>query len=173
MAAWWSRPQRQINDSMVLRQATVTLNNNEIKALPTAAVAVSDAPGEGKVCVFITGAMQFLFSGGAYTNVNANATLSFQNELTRVSSSASQIAAVLANPATQGALFVPSILFQDPLYVAEFGGEGISLADAANLPIEVSATNALAGNFTGGNAANALIASVQYLVYDVARGRYV
>lgn len=158
--------------SSFLHQATVTLTDAQIKALPTTAVEIVAAPGANLILVPQMVSFVLDCTAGVYTNVNAAVTggvgmnTSYSNVLNGIEPSA-----------LEGALGDNSEAW---LFYQRTGAQldfdkvtWIGVADFANKPLVVVFSNAAAGNFTGGNAANSMTVSVTYLTLNTLTGVFV
>lgn len=160
--------------SSILRQATVTLTDAQIKALPTTGVDVVAAPGAGKILI-----PQFAWARVAwtadYTNIAAAAVLelrftggaSFFCVLDNSVNTA--VGSLLAGggPDAVGGYFG---LRTRPGAAANYGIAGLYDADVANLPLTIVGNNDGSGAFTGGNGANTMTVTVAYYVFNTATG---
>jgi hypothetical protein len=163
---------------------TVTLTNAQVKALPGGVLTegftqLVEAPGSGRAYRLL--AMQLVsdFVGGAYGNISADAQMlgavgegiaSYSDQtlvIRNVSGGNSPITAMFGE-ASSRLIYAPAgFLLQDiggAVWVANVNASLVSLIE--NRPIGLYCYNAL-GDFNGGNAANALKATVLYTVIDV------
>lgn len=179
--ASWASPVASI-----LHQATVTLNNDQIKTLPSTPVTLLPAPADGYGYLCLLGTFR-LNIGVAYGNVGHAAdphgvTALFvrglgyirQAALSPLSTgvpggvvmiAANQVAAqagdadVIASVATAGQVYADGGTFDESLYVA------IDNYDAA-YEVEL-------GDFTGGHADNTLTMTLAYLLINLTTGVFV
>jgi hypothetical protein len=168
----------------LIKRATVTLTDAQIKALPTTPIQIVAAPGAGYWIHVFAATLHGKFTSGAYTNVNAvNAQLYLTPAtggawLTSVIENKNTYANAVARLATfLGAVetIAPVIPYQEALQSG--GGSGdwgeispsvdMGPAQLENKPVLVEIANNGDGNLTGGNAANTLVATVYYIVEAV------
>jgi hypothetical protein len=129
-------------------EKTVTLSDDQIKALPTTPVEILAAPGANKVFSFISATM-LLNSSAIYSNV-AGAAVQF-----RLSAGGQNFASYLV---ADNSLDTDTGIFQFNFDATAFG-EVLS-----NRAVELELVNPLNGDLTGGNAANTLTVSVIYKI---------
>lgn len=154
----------------VFKQATVTLSDGQIKALPTTPVEILPAPGPGKMIFPIGGIIYFHWSGN-YGNIASNSALVVAH-----ANGFNLLTAVFEN---DGSTSVSNILNDDEDYMAiltprsnvGIGSQTISRYDYApnfdNRNITVAAYNGFNGNFTGGDPANTIKVTVYYAIVDL------
>lgn len=152
--------------------ATVTLTNDQIKALPTTPFEIIAAPGANKI-IFPLAAWLRVNWVADYGNIDVNTDLQFQvggNLLLSILEGAnSSITSLLAGGGPDGSnAFTTSQIFSRSTGAAAYtigaGMAGFYDSDVANKPLQVLAANT--GDFTGGNAGNTLKISVYYVVVD-------
>jgi hypothetical protein len=132
----------------LLRVASVTLTDAQIKALPTTAIQIVAAPGAGKVIAPLT-AIILTEITTEYTNVNSPSMLVI----------AEGAASVFDTDADDRALYFPDA---DIVQLSTLA----SVTRMENTALSILSSNEL-GNFTGGNAANTLKVTVYYMVVDL------
>ncbi len=156
----------------LLQKATVTLTNDQIKALPTTAVEIVPAPGAGKWLQFVRAIWQLDPRGGAYTNLDATLRIDF------LAGSGNQIAtpykeadngALADDSGIHGIGFGPitnvagSAAGPGAVWMFELSGG----SSAVNIPIMLKAANGTLGNLTGGHASNTLTVTAYYVIVDL------
>lgn len=163
----------------LLHQATVTLTNDQIKALPTTGIQIVAAPGANKMIIPAVG-IHVLNAPVAYTNVNADAALHLEYTSGLLASNIGAAGdGIYLDAASATPLFGTfTTRLEDGYPVASTIGDvtGNGLSSAVNNALRIKASNPyptnVAGNFTGGNAANTLWVSVTYYVLDTTTGVY-
>lgn len=157
-----------------IRQATVALTDAQVKTLPTAGVTLVAAPAAGQVLIPVLAVARLAWVAD-YTNINAAAILSVASlgptTLAPLNEAdISGVSGLLAAGDTASALFTPNLIIPasatDTLGASNSGFGDSVLASA----LVLSADNAGGGNFTGGNAGNALRVTVAYYVLTLASG---
>jgi len=138
---------RSIDTLLRTTQTTVVLTDAQIKALPTTPVEIVAAPAAGLMIVPLAFSLVSSFGGGAYTNVDAGATMTPQFG----SIAASAAVDVSDLTATGDDVVVP--------LDAKITGTVAGLQATA---LDLACANAALGNFTGGDAANTLTVTVVY-----------
>ncbi len=160
-------PITSANVASVHENTVLTLTNAQVLALPTTPVNIIAAPGAGFVIQVIRATGVLDASAGAYTNVDAAAAAFFAYGGNTPKASN---AALLTGTAT---------VAQDSIFL--WGGAGVStavlvtngaiaglLSNYENVAIDLAVDNNAMGVFTGGNAANTLKISIDYLIIPLA-----
>lgn len=158
-----------VSDFGAVKVATVELTDAQIKTLPTAPVQIVAAPGSGKMIIPLYGITRFAWTAD-YTNIAAAAFMGFNTSLllTADQTANSGVSGVLAPGASDMAVFPPIHYAVDATPFHQGAGFGLgTFADYDNLALNFYAFNDAGGNFTGGNAANALAVTVCYIVIDL------
>jgi len=139
-----------------LHQVTRTLTNAETLALPTATIELAPA-ATGILTMPIALVFRADTAAGAYTNVDAAFELELRTNATKITNIDVTASRALVLAAAIHTWFIASVL--DTTLT-----EGLDTA-FMNRAINLAATNAAAGNLTGGNAANTLRVTLAYLRY--------
>lgn len=150
------------------RVKKVTLTNSQIKALPSTPVEIIPAPGEGKF-IFPMFAVLRVNSLQSYTNINASA---------RVQMPIGGGAFILLKASEDPDGLVSGILANgnsvslsaSSLSPTSAGGIEMLIGyndTIGNLPLNIEATNAASGDFTGGDVGNSLEITVYYVIADL------
>ena len=150
-------------------KATVTLNDEQIKALPTTGVEIVAAPGAGKTIkpIGLTGVLNT--AAGAYTaDADASWIITPSDNNTYLST-LRKVASIL----TQASIRVFDIGF--PWYTLGSGSfdteilteDSGSLSQLENKALIIKDDWAGVSDYTGGNAANTLKVTVYYVVVDL------
>lgn len=159
----------------LIHQATVTLTDAQIKALPTTGVEVVPEPGEDKLLRLMGGVYRFTRVAD-YTNIDGT----FSGMFVRYGGST--CLASLYNPVAGFLDFgAPLGDFAIALINNKFNvvsGVGVEeppwdSADALDEPFVVAIDNGATGNLTGGDAGNSLEVSIFYTIYDVNTNEFV
>jgi hypothetical protein len=161
-----------------LRIATVTLNNAQIKALPSGDVEVLPAPASGKRHVLVLSDWRLDSLAGAYTNIDPDAWAALSFNLGTSPAVYDDVSDYLANDSSVS----PAIAYLSTLFGAARVGHtqlgpmrqpdsnwfGLAVVigdDCRDLPLLLHLDNNGAGNFTGGNVANTMTITTAY--YEV------
>lgn len=147
--------------------ATVTLTNDQIKALPTTPFELVAAPGAGKVLAFFGAVVVFDCTAGVYTNDNGYDARLYIVGYQLVSNSvfipeindSSNVRYVQISPVSVPDGNDPPLFNVNTVY---------NLIAMENAPLQLGCLNFdPAQNFTGGNAANTCSVTTFYAIVDV------
>lgn len=151
----------------LIKKASKTLDNAQIKALPETFIQIANAPGLGKINLFIAGVMTLNTAGGAYAGVDNDTELFFGYGAAPIGKASG------VYPELDGALRDA----HDGNVLAAFigytnAGKATWLLESAgiNLPLYVGAANpgfAPPAHFTNGHADNTLDVTAYYVEVDV------
>jgi hypothetical protein len=166
-----------------LHQATVTLTNDQIKAMPGGAVTegvtqIIAAPGANKIIVPLTVLTISDFAGGAYTNIAADAQMVFvlgasiadyvDVTLTmRDAGSNDPVVGLLGSTERKFAIWSGKFTIDTSLPDLTLG----SLATVTDQPLQLYVYNATE-DFTDGHADNSLLVTVSYYVLNLTTGEF-
>lgn len=169
-----SRQQAASGGSGILHQATVTLDNDQIIALPTTAVEIVSALGEGKaifpVLVQLRCAAVVDYSAidaGAVIAINNGGNVGILSE--GVNSSVTGLL-VPGDPVDAANAFI-SLLQRDGDTTFVTGISGYYDSDIGNKPLKIQTMNG-GHNFGGGDSANTLVVSVAYMIFNTVTGEF-
>lgn len=156
------------NNFSLVKQASITLTDAQIKALPTTPVEIVAAPGAGKLLVSLYDLLSFDWTAD-YTNIDSGALIGVADGL-MINVAETPDGAVSSLIASGGDRFVWLI----PMHAVN-SGEPQSLTGydntSLNQPIAIFAGNI--GDFTSGHPSNTLRVSVLYAVLDFTTGQFV
>jgi len=161
-------------------QATVTLTDANVKALPTTPITLVAAPGSGKrIKLLAPPSLHLDNTAGVYTNINTTyaaisvdwagswAAGALLND-NAASPALTQVTYFLnTSHAYISDLTVPYMLadsIERWVYSGEVDASGQPIANEDNVALKISVDNNGSGNFTGGNAANTLKVVVYYAI---------
>ena len=147
-------------DTVSVKQASLTLTNDQIKALATTPVEVLPAQGAGKV-IHIVGGCAVIAGSDAYTNDSANCKIGF---MVGGYALATYIARSLVTYAGDAVLPFTSANIPANNDGSSLGPE--ATGTLANAPLLVFMDNT-DGNLTGGGSGNSLTVTVLYMTVDV------
>lgn len=148
----------------VLSQATATLTNAQVLALPTTPVQLVAAPGANKTLVPIHAVFALRWTAN-YANFAASGFLGVDIAsdagvfMALLDQAIGQVANLLAAGSDFEALTGPAAPVAGNVDIAALGD---TLAAISNKALTVQADNGASGNYTGGNAANTLQVSALY-----------
>ena len=154
----------------VLNQTAVTLTNAQLLALPTTAVQVVAAPGAGKVIVPML-CWTHLTWVADYTNIDPAAGVGIQYGTANTSALAplaesvnGQVSNLLADGASNSSFMGVKNFVNVTTGLVSGVGAFVDDPTPTNAALSIYATNAAAGDFTGGNAGNSLKVWLYYTV---------
>lgn len=149
------------SDDLLVRRTITILDNDQIKVLPTIPVEVVPSPGDGKRNSILFILLILDASAGAYTNVDAGGIVS----VPYIDAGAPFAAGSEAHSAN---IFTDNDVNRPLLQLgAFFETPGYEYAYTANKALGVKVSNGVAGNFTGGNAANTLKIITYYTIEEL------
>lgn len=144
----------------------VTLTDAQVKALPTTAVQILAAPGVGLLTVPLHVTLRLTWVAD-YTNIAATALLLVENgtnaSTCNLDESVGGSVSLLLASGEASTAWLPAQATA-PAAAGNFvlGEAGMLDGDVWNKAVSVRATNAASGDFTGGNAGNALKITLAY-----------
>lgn len=165
----------------LLRRATVTLTDAQIKALPTTPIQILEAQGVNKailpvLCAFAGNGI----GGNPYTNINADAYMALRNE------SDADVFDLIINDSSIPLTHVEDLLggvgqpdkfaaTVTPFAPGFFQGWGViptvhPRSTVENQAYKLALDNMGSGDLTGGDAEATLIISLAYWVFDLSTG---
>lgn len=164
-------PLGEIIPVVLLRQASIQLDNEEIKALPNNNHTIVSAPGEGKI-IIVESALIYLNSSVAYASIEATSYI-------RILPSGLDIADEQANSSVTQLLGTaePNFLSinREHSIITDWGTStpiGNLLASAqVNTPIELTVENSDT-DFTGGHADNQLTVAILYYLFNTTTSKF-
>src|SRR3990172_1029723 len=146
----------------LIKSATVTLTDAEIKALPSTAFEILPAPGVNKLLWVLSGILKFSLVS-AYTNRHAdNAIFLTYDEWF---AEASALTTLPNGTADDFSSLIPAAFVESRVAWDSYLRSGIDSqpsSDCVNRNIKLFCDNAGSGDFTGGNAANTLKVTIYY-----------
>lgn len=161
----------------LLHQASVTLTNAQIKALPTNGngITIVGAAGAGTI-MMPQFAMLKCASVAAYTNIDVNTEasiwLSSAVECVKLSNTTNTTIATLLG-ASEASMYAYSPA-ESQIVSTVTGGFPMYGSDVDNVEMVFRIVNGSpTSDFTGGNAANSLTVTVAYLVFNTTSGQFV
>lgn len=162
------------DDATIIHKATVTLIDAQIKALPTTAVELVADLAVGQIPLVISGIVQIDTAGGAYENIDDQdsfVAISYAKNGVLLNDAAyiginAAVAGLLGVVATGFVLFPPRARFNDVYATPEGTPTFNPIADFSGCGLSIGVFNSL-GDFTGGNAANMLKATVYYAIVEL------
>lgn len=160
--------------SMPIQQATVTLTDDQIKALPTTDVELVPAPGAGKVIYGANGELGLMVislggPGAAYTNISSSPKPDFV-----LYTGAARIFGLYAKYGVGSSRLSAFLQWGGPaVYATSYGEVGANeimqdTSAVADLPLMLAIDNGALGDLTGGDPDNTMSVTVFYAVVDVA-----
>lgn len=158
--------------SSILHQATVTLTDAQIKALPTTAVELIAAPGSGLVVIPIFVSVAFHLEE-AYTAVGASLSVLYDGISNYPTNVMETETTLQATGDFQGLVLAP---YLNARTAGDFSGLVTSSplgADTINTALVIADDYNGASDYTDGDEANTLTVTVAYVVLNVATGVFV
>ncbi len=156
--------------SDLLQTATVTLTDDQIKALPTTPVELVPNPGANKLLMLVQALMITDTAAGAYTNIDASAYVALTYDNNAISFSTYIAEEVGAGVTT--VLGSESNLMLVFRHANKPDASWYEIATVigvqSNENIALGMGNGSSGNLTGGDSGNTLSVIVYYTVVDVS-----
>lgn len=158
-----SRPKSNFFDASFIKQTSVTIIDAQIKTIPTTAIVLIAAPGPGKIIVPIAVLLVFDTTAGAYTGVDANASLQLMFGVVEASG------AVLTLDGLSGQKVYAFIPSNSATGTGNFAGIQVS---SVHSPVPENTALSIKddwwGNsdYTGGDPANTLKVTVFYSIIN-------
>lgn len=159
-----------------IRLLTTTLTDAQVKALPTTPVTLVAAAGADTFLHVLTAFVRVDTSNNGYGNIDGSAYLI----VTYTGEDAGAAQGLIANGGDATDLtnlltsFDNTSAVLEPYTVATVDAAAnkvvpalLSMSDAVNKGLIIKASNGVAGNWTGGNAANEMSVTVLYTVVDL------
>lgn len=154
--------------SSPLTLSSTTLTNAQTLALPTTPVQLIASPGAGKAIIPVYAYLHTHWVAD-YTNIQATAHMAVGASSTILEALdetvSSAVSALLAGGGPDGTWAVMAAQVQNATVPGPviYGVANYYDSDLAAQAIQISASNAASGNFTGGDAGNTLTVGVLYL----------
>lgn len=164
----WNATHTIADGYSLMRVATVTLNDAQIKNLPTTPFEIVPAPGVGKVATFFAAVLIIDTTAGAYDNIGPAPAYAYIGRSTGARLSDHLYKTLMLQESGSVQYAVLSFGHDndaDPSITVLNSVDG-GLSGHENQSITLNAVN-VEGNFTAGNAANTLRVTVYYMVLDV------
>lgn len=160
---------------IVIQRASIILTDDQIKALPSAAIQLVPAPGTGKALLAISAFLTLDATAGAYTNItNASFVIGYQQDASPalISIYASVVLPVETYLGSAVKSFLCLTGGSDKLGTGDFsayvvGHTAGDLALAENMPLALKDDFDGVSDYTGGNTANSMRATLVYAIVDL------
>ncbi len=150
-----------------LRQATVTLTNDQIIHLPSTGIEIVPAPGTNKALILVSGRVILDATHGAYTNLTAGG---FVQILVGTSDASNYVLTDFFGQTgtVQIESFTPTTYWDETAGINKDLQAGDEVVNAAlNLGPAFNT-----GNFTVGHTLNTLRVSITYLILNITTGLF-
>lgn len=149
--------------------ATAQLDNEQIKALPSTAVKIIDAPGTGKMVVPLFGHAILDASAGSYDDI-IGASWAIQTQTGSIYFSSIAVSQQMLSDSSRK--FINFLFPFSEVGDGDFAGEvttsSSGIVDSAeNQGLYIKDDWNGISNYTGGNAANTLTVTIYYILVDV------
>lgn len=170
--------QPPVPSSSLIHQATVTLTDAQIKALPTQAQTLVAAQGVTKVVIptYLILRLNATGASAGYGNINENAVLLCNGAphiAEIVNDSAKSVTALSDFLADFGRVNYGQLMPTFNVYAFNTSNQYTDLnIEIENVPFEIYVDNIGSGNFDGGDASNTLMITAVYMLYDTVTGAF-
>ncbi len=155
---------------LAIQSKTVTLDDDQIKSLPTTPVEVVPAPGEGKRLLIVAATLLLDNTANPYTNVDDNALFQIRYGTSGEASFYFDLQFSMKHPNAQPVIADAGI-FSITDTGSRYGNSPYGWQDyrdgIENKSFSLTAINGSSGDFDGGDPANSLKVTVYYAVIDL------